>query len=70
MNINKLSVEQQGNDYIGSNAYLETRPQIRSNEQLKYMYSKCLECIGEFKHFEYHIELDPKFKQENKLHIK
>ena len=23
------------------------------------MYSKCLEGIGEFKDFEYHIELDP-----------
>ena len=38
------------------------RPQIRSKEQLKCMYSECLDGIGEFKEFEYHIELDIKFK--------
>ena len=26
------------------------------------MYSECLDGMGEFKDFEYHIELDPKFK--------
>ena len=47
--VNTVSVEQQGNDYIRSNADLETRPQIRSKEQLKCMYPKCFDGIGEFK---------------------
>ena len=38
---------------------LEMRPQIRSKEQLKCMYSECLDGIGGFKDFKYHIELDP-----------
>ena len=59
--VNRISVEQQGNDYIRSNADLESRPQIRSKEQLKCMYPECFDGIGEFKNFEYHIELDPKF---------
>ena len=36
--IDTVSVEQQGNDYIRPNADLETRPQIRSKEQLIYIY--------------------------------
>ena len=59
--VNTVCVEQQGNDYIRLNADLETRPQIRSKEQLKHMYPECLDGIGEFKYFEYHAELDPKF---------
>ena len=61
-NVNTVCVEQQGNVYIRPNADLETRPQIRSKEQLKCMYPECFDGIGEFKNFEYHIELDPKFK--------
>ena len=61
-NVNTVCVEQQGNDHIMPNADLETRPQIRSKEQLKCMYPECFDWIGEFKNFEYHIELDPKFK--------
>ena len=60
--VNTVSVEQQGNDYIRPNADLKTRPQIRSKEQLKCMYPECFDGIGEFKNFEYHIELDLKFK--------
>ena len=60
--VNTVSVEQQGNDYIRPNADLETRPQMRSKEQLKCMYPECFDGIGEFKNFEYHIELDTKFK--------
>ena len=45
MNINTVSMEQQGDDYIKSNADLETRPQIRSTEQMKCMYSECLDGI-------------------------
>ena len=55
-------LEQHGNDYIRPKADLETRPQIRSNEQLKHMYLECFDGIDEFKNFEYHIELDPKLK--------
>ena len=60
--VNTVSVEQQGNDYIRPNVDLGTRPQIRSKEQLKRMYPECFDGIGEFKNYEYHIELDPKFK--------
>ena len=60
--VNTASVEQQGNDYIRPNADLETRPQIRSKEQLKHMYPECFDRIGEFKNFVYLMELDPKFK--------
>ena len=52
-------MEKDGDDYIRPNADLEMKPQIRSKEQLEYMYSECLDGIGEFKDFEYHIELDP-----------
>ena len=60
--VNTVSVDKQGNDYIRPNADLETRPQIRSKEQPKHRYPECFDGIGEFKNFEYHIELDPKFK--------
>ena len=60
--INTIAVEQEGNDYIRPNADLETRPQIRSKEQLKHMYPEYFDGIGEFKNFEYHIKLDPKFQ--------
>ena len=63
MNINTVSMEQHGDDYIRPNADLETRPQNRSKEQLKHMYPEHFDGIGEFKNFEYHIELDPKFNQ-------
>ena len=58
-----INMEQHGDDYIRPNADLEMRPQIKSKGQLKCMYSECLDGIGEFNDFEYHIELDPKFKQ-------
>ena len=60
MNVNKVSVKHHGDDYIGQMLIL--RPQIRSKEQLKCMYSECLDGIGEFKDIEYHTELDPVFK--------
>ena len=47
--VNTIAVEQQGSDYIRPNADLETRPQIRSKEQLKCMYPECFDGIGEFK---------------------
>ena len=47
--IDTVSVEQQGNDYIRPNADLETRPQIRSKEQLKHRYPECFDGIGELK---------------------
>ena len=59
--VNAVSVEQQGDDYIRPNSDLETGPQIRSKEQLKHMYPESSDGIGESKNFEYHIELDPKF---------
>ena len=59
MNINTVSVEQHGDDYIRPSADLEMRPQIRSKAQLKCMYSKYLDGIGEFKDFKYYIELYP-----------
>ena len=62
MNINTVSVEQHEDNYIRPDADLETRPQIRRKEQLKCMYRECFDGIGEFKDFEYYIELDPKFK--------
>ena len=43
MNINKVSMEQHGDDYIRPNADLETRPHIRSKAQLKCLYSECLD---------------------------
>ena len=52
-------MEQDGDDYIRLNADLEMKPQVRSEEQPKCMYSECLDGKGEFKGFEYHIELDP-----------
>ena len=36
-----ISVEQHGDDYIRPNADLEMKSQIRSKEQLNYMYSEC-----------------------------
>ena len=62
MNVNTVSVEQHGEEYIRPNADLGTRPQIRSKEQLKCMYPECFDDISEFKKFEYHIELDATFK--------
>ena len=53
-------MEQDGDDYIRPNADLEMKPQITGKEQLKHMYSECLDGIGEFKDFEYHIEGDSK----------
>ena len=53
--VNMVAVEQQGNDYIRPNVDLETRSQIRSEEQLKHMYPECFDGIGELKNFEYHI---------------
>ena len=58
MTVNTVSVEQHEDDYIRPNADSKTRPQIRSNEHLKCMYSECWEGIGEFKDFEYHIEFN------------
>ena len=55
-------MEHHGDDYIRPNADLETKPQIKSKEQLKHMSPECFDGIGEFKNFEYHIELDLKFK--------
>ena len=63
-------MEQQGNDYIRPNADLETRPQVRSKEQLKCMYPECFEGVGEFENFEYYIELDPSLSQGYRLIIK
>ena len=60
--VKPVSVEQQGNNYIRPNADPETRPQIRSKEQLKCMYPEFFDGMGKLKNFEYHIELDPKFK--------
>ena len=52
-------MEQDRDDCIRPNAYLEIKPQVRSQEQPKCMYSECLDGIGKFRDFEYHIELDP-----------
>ena len=49
-------------DYIRLNADLETRSQIRSKEHLKHMHLECLDGKGEFRDFEYHIELHSEFK--------
>ena len=62
MNVNTVSLEQHGDDYLRQNTDLEMRPHIRSKEQLKYMYSECFGGRCEFKDYEYHIKLDPKFK--------
>ena len=43
------SVEQDGDDCIRPNADLEMKPQIRSKEQLKCMYSEWWDGTGEFK---------------------
>ena len=42
-------MEQDGDDYIRPNADLEMKPQIRSKEQLKCMYSECWDGTGQFK---------------------
>ena len=52
MNINAVSMEQHGDNYIRPNADLERRPQIRSKEQLKYIYPECFDGIGDFNNFE------------------
>ena len=52
-------MEQDGGDYIRPNTDLKMKPQVRSEEQPKCMYSECLDGIGEFKDFTYHSELDP-----------
>ena len=49
-----ISVEQDGDDYMRPNADLEMKPQVRGKEQLKCVYSGCLDGISEFKYFEYH----------------
>ena len=69
MNVNTVSMKQHGDGYIRPNADLEMRSQIRSNEQLKYIYSECWDGIGEFKDFEKHIESVPN-KPNHKLHIR
>ena len=51
MNINTVSMEKHGGDYIRPNADLQMRPQIRGNEQLKCMHSEWWDGIGEFKDF-------------------
>ena len=60
ISIYSVSVGQHGDDYIRPNANLAMKPQIRSKEQLRHMYPEC-----ELKDFEYHIELDPKFKSKS-----
>ena len=52
-----ISVEQVGDDCIRPNADLEMKPQIRSKEQLKCMYSECLDGTVEFK--DLNIEVEP-----------
>ena len=47
MIVNTVPVEQHEFDYIRSNTDFEIRLQIRSNEQLKCMYSECWDDIGE-----------------------
>ena len=69
MNINTISMEQHGDDYIRPNSDHETRPQIRRKEQLKHMYLECFDGKDVFKDFEYLIELDPKFKPRIQNHI-
>ena len=49
ININTASMAHHWDDYIRPDADLETRPQIRSKEQIKHMYPECFYCIGEFK---------------------
>ena len=34
------------------------------------MYPECVDGLGEFKKFEYHIELDPYLSQEYKFYIR
>ena len=60
--MNIVSVEQHGDDCIQVNVDLKLRPKIRSNEQLKCIYSECFDAIGEFEDYEYHIDLDPQLK--------
>ena len=55
-------MEHHRNDYIRPNADLAMRPEIRGKEQPKHMYPECFDGIDEFKDFEHHTELDPKFK--------
>ena len=62
MNINTVSMEQHGDDYSRPNADLEAGPQIRSKGTTKKYVFRMFEGIGEFKDYEYHIELDAKFK--------
>ena len=44
-----ISVKQDEDDCISPNADHEMEPQIRSKEQLKCMYSECLDGTGKFK---------------------
>ena len=62
INMNTVSMEQHGDDYIMPDADLETRPQIISKEHLKFKYQECFDGIWEFKDFEYHIEIVPKLQ--------
>ena len=42
-------MEKDGDDCIRPHADLEMKPQIRSKEELKCMYSECPDGTGEFK---------------------
>ena len=41
---------------------INSRPPIRSKEELKNMYPECFSGKGTFKDYKYHIKLDPKVK--------
>ena len=56
-----VSKEQEDKDLVMSKVVLKSRPLIRTQEEIKCMYSECFACIVDFKHLKCHIELELKF---------
>ena len=52
----------QGQKYISSDSDINSRPPIRSKNELKDIYPECFSGIGTLNNYKYHIELDPKVK--------
>ena len=68
--INAVSLEEHGETQIRQNTDLETRPHIRSKEQLKCMHPKYFNGIGHSKILNSTLNYILNLSHEYKLHIR
>ena len=61
-NIDSINLNLLGHKYIHPGNDIDSRPPIRSKEELKDMYPECFSGIGIFKNCKYHIEQNLKVK--------